>query len=410
MSLRVLFVNSFYAPEIGGGAELTLQRLANGFVSRNHDVAVFTTGEGELIDNVDGVRVYRYPIDNAFRKLTRDLPGKLQRVAWQLRDRHSRLMAKRFEYVLNEFRPDIVQFHNLPGITKSVWEVPRRFDIRSVQVLHDLNLLCPSSSMFKNGRSCETQCMTCAGARIGYKAASRNVDALVGVSKFVLDRVTEANYFLDAEKRIIYNAQKLPDASQLAIATDIRFGFIGALTQAKGLEWLIDQFDNDYGTLTIAGTGPIDFVSSLKKRAVGKRIEFLGHVPSAEFFPAIDVGVVPSIWNDTLPGVAIEGSAHGRPIIASRLGGLPEIVLDGKTGIIVDPDNPNTLGAAMRSLANDRAMLARMAQAGPAAVKIFTSTDRFMNDYEALYEMLLAIPPKQNNTSGPQALKLFGKS
>jgi glycosyltransferase involved in cell wall biosynthesis len=244
--------------------------------------------------------------------------------------------------------------------------------------------------MFKGGKSCLSQCKSCALFRHGFSKSSREVDALVGVSGFVMDRITGAGYFPDAEHHVIYNAQLLPGTSEISKCGTVRFGYIGALTPPKGVSWLIDQFAADMGTLTIAGTGPDDYVSELKVRAAGKPIEFVGYVPSVRFFPTIDVSLVPSIWNDTLPGVAIEGSAYGRPVIASRRGGLGEIVRDGETGILVDPDRPDTLGTAMRALARDRSKLAAMALAAPLAVRKFTSVNRCLNEYEALYATLLS--------------------
>ncbi|WP_159977442.1 MULTISPECIES: glycosyltransferase family 4 protein [unclassified Novosphingobium] len=385
---RILFASSFYAPEIGGGAELTMQRLVNGLTSRGYTAAVMTTGEVECTEVVEGVTVHRFPIDNSFRKLNRDLPGKLQRTLWQIRDRNSRLMEQRFDRLVRSFKPDVVQFHNLSGITRSVWAVPRRHGIPSVQVLHDLNLICPNSSMFKHGSSCVKRCGSCILFRQGYALASNDVSAAVGVSRYVLGEITGAGLFAQAKQRAIYNAQRLPGPSPLPASETMRFGYIGSLAPHKGVEWLIEQFESDMGELLIAGSGTSDYVERLKSLAEGKRITFLGHRPSLEFFPAVHVGVAPSIWNEALGGVAIEGSAHGRPVIASRRGGLPEVVDDGVTGILVDPDRPETLGDAMRTLSRDPAMVSRMARAGPKNVETFTNLDRFVGEYERLYDAL----------------------
>jgi glycosyltransferase involved in cell wall biosynthesis len=387
--MRLLVVNSFYAPEIGGGAEMTLQRLATGMARRGHLVAAFTTGNMEAVDTVDGVVVHRFPIDNAFRKFEGDLPNKVKRILWQWRDRNSALMAHRLDQLVRRFRPDIIQFHNLPGMTRSVWEIPSRYGVPSVQVVHDLNLICPSSSMFKSGQACAQRCASCTIFRAGYAEASRMLTAAVGVSQYVLDRVAREGYFANAERRVIYNAQDLPNPYPLTPGKRLRFGFIGSISPPKGLEWLIDQFDESLGSLAIAGTGADDYVESLRARASGKDVCFLGHVKPREFFRNVDVGVVPSIWNEALGNVAIEASAFGRPVIATRRGGLPEIVRDGVSGLLVDPDQPGTLGRAMRTLVDDRARLLRMAEAGPAAVRHFTSLDRFLDEYEGLYASLL---------------------
>lgn len=381
---RILFVNSFYAPEIGGGAEMTLHRLASGLIGRGYDVSAFTTGERETVDEVDGVTVYRVPIDNAFRKLSRDLPGRARRAMWQWRDRSSPLTAARLRAVVERVKPDVVQFHNLSGLTKSVWDVPASMGLPSIQVVHDLYLLCPTSSMYARGRACETQCTSCRLFRRGFAEASRSVNAVVGVSRFVVDRVVREGYFPRATKRHIYNAQHVPDPAPLPNGDKLHFGFVGSIAPPKGVEWLIRQFDNSMGRLSIAGTGSATYLARLHALAAGKDITFLGHVDPIAFFRSVDIGVVPSIWNEALGNVAIEASALGRPVIATRRGGLPEIVRDGETGILVDPDRPDTLGAAMRALSQDRDLLVRYGAAGPAAVRKFTDPTRFIDEYVGL--------------------------
>lgn len=389
--MRILFVNSFYAPEIGGGAELTLQRLVTEAQIRGHDVEVFTTGETQVTEVVDGALVYRFPIDNTFRKLSRELPGKFRRIRWQWRDRGSKKMADRLSETVGIFRPDIVQFHNLPGITMSAWQVPKAMGIKSIQVLHDLNVICPNSSMFKNGASCARRCTSCHLFRLGSVKGSRALDATVGVSSFVLNKVTAEGYFPKSQKHVIYNAQNLPPAHPLPDGPHTIFGYAGALSPAKGIDWLIDQFDNSYGWLQVAGTGSSSYVNYLKDRAAGKNIVFVGHVNPISFFRGVHVAVVPSIWNEALGGVAIEAGSVGRPVIASTRGGLPEVVRHGESGLLVDPDDNISLGQALKALSHDRVMLRSFAEAAPGVVTKFTNLDRFVNEYENLWSTVMSV-------------------
>ena len=388
--MRILLANSYYAPDFAGGAERVLHNLAEGFARRGATVAAFTTGETEVVDKINGITVHRFPIQNTFRKFNHELPGKLHRGIWQVRDLWSPLMAKRFEHVVEAFQPDIVHFHNIAGLTRSIWPIPRARGIPSVQVLHDLHLVCPTSSMFKNERSCVQRCAECSVFRYGFAKASRDISAVVGVSRFVLDRVTSYGLFSGCEQQVIYNSTDQISPSALIGGAHLRFGFIGALAPYKGIEWLIDQFDNSMGELLVAGSGSAPYVDRLKALAAGKAITFLGYQPSAEFFPRIDVGLVPSLWNDTLPGAAIEAGAHGRPVIASRNGGIPEIIRDGVSGLLIDANEPNSLGDAMRTLAQDRAQVERMAAAAPAIVAKFLDFDRVIDEYESLHEKLIA--------------------
>lgn len=389
--MRILFVNSFYMPEVGGGAELTLHRLVTEAHRRGHEAAVLTTGEQEEIRNEDGITIYRFPIDNAFRKLARELPGKFRRTVWQWRDRHSAIMAQRLERVIIEFQPDIVQFHNLPGITRSVWNIPKLLNVKSVQVLHDLNVICPNSSMFKNGRSCERQCASCFLFRQDSPKKSESIDAVVGVSNFVLNKVVAGRCFGPARKHVIYNAQHLPPHEPLPEGSELIFGYVGALSPAKGVEWLINEFDDAYGQLKIAGTGARPYVEHLKQLADGKNITFVGHVNPVQFFQGVHVAVVPSIWSEALGGVAIEANSVGRPVIASRRGGLPEVVKDGETGLLVDPEHPRSLGLAMKALSTDMRLLRFLSDSAPQGVSTFTNFARFANEYEAMWQQVISV-------------------
>lgn len=387
--LKILYVNAFYSPDIGGGAELTLQRLAEGMRVRGHEVAVFATGSNSRVDDINGVRVFRNPIDNIYWHLTRDLPGKLKRAIWHWKDRSSSKMARRFDQVVKDFAPDVVSFHNLSGITSSTWRIPRARSIPSIQVLHDLYLLCPASSMFKNSCACAERCGACTLYRLSFSKRSEDVDAVVGVSNFVLNRVAGYGYFKKSLARVISNAQYPKDKVALP-AGKTRFGYIGSLVPAKGLEWLIKQFPTDAGELLIAGDGPVSYVAKLKLLAEGKRISFVGKTSQRDFFSEIHVGIVPSIWSDTLPNVAIEAGAWGRAAIVSDRGGLPEIVTHGLNGIICDPLQPNSLGDAISAMANDRDLVERLAANGPAAVARFLDVNRFLDEHEQLYRALTA--------------------
>ena len=387
--MRILFANSFYAPEIGGGAELTLQRLASGLAQRGHEVAVFTTGETQGVDTVDGVTVHRFPIDNAFRKLNPNLPNRLRRAFWQVKDLGSNLMAERLTAVAQSFKPDIIQFHNLAGLTRSVWSVPRALGIPSIQVLHDLYLICPKSSMFRNGHACKSRCASCQVFRMGFAKPSNDVNAVVGVSRYILDKITGEALFSQSAQRVIYNAQVFPGPMPLTGAEHLRFGYIGSLVPHKGVRWLIEQFDDQLGELIIAGSGPRAHVKELKALAAGKRITFVGHQTPQDFFATIDVGIIPSVWNETLAGTAIECLAYGRPTIASRRGGMPEIVRDGENGLLVNPDEPATLGEAMHRIAKDRMLLARLAALAPASADV----ERFLDEYNELHLHVLGRSP-----------------
>ena len=163
---------------------------------------------------------------------------------------------------------------------------------------------------------------------------------------------------------VIHNGTSVPPTLSRTArdgAAPVRFGFIGRLDRRKGWDVLCDAFERGVREgarweLILAGDGVDE--SSVKQRiaSLGGRARLLGHVarPAEEFYPQIDVLVLPS-EGEGLPMVALEAGARGIPIIATRVGGLPLIVLDGVTGRLVAPSDVEQLTNAMRALDEPRA-------------------------------------------------------
>src|SRR5690606_19821726 len=102
----------------------------------------------------------------------------------------------------------------------------------------------------------------------------------------------------------------------------------------------------------------------------------------ADFYTAIDVLVVPSLWEEPLGMVAVEGLANNLPVIASNRGGLRETIADGRNGILCDPERPDTLGHALMTLWQDVALYNRLAGAARPSVSEYISVKRMVNEYE----------------------------
>jgi glycosyltransferase involved in cell wall biosynthesis len=108
-------------------------------------------------------------------------------------------------------------------------------------------------------------------------------------------------------------------------------------------------------------------------------------VESRDFYSKVDVCIVPSIWPDTFPGVAYEACAHHVPVIASRVGGLPEIIRDGINGILCDPDDKDSLRKAIRKMDSDRSFMRQLASNARGSVEEMLDIERVQSQYEALY-------------------------
>lgn len=391
MKMRVLYVNTYYSPNIGGGAEVTLKTIVDGVRARGHDVAVACTNPtgGYVESVVDGVPVFRFSNHNLYSMYGGARPGIVKRMAWNVLDVHNPKTGREFGDVIDRWKPDVISAHNLSAISTSAWSAARTRGVPVVQVLHDLYLACPATTMMKKGAACSGQCMRCRAFRIAHPARSQGLSAVVGVSRFIVDRLTSLGYFKGVDQYVINNARPLQNAA-LSVPTTVRtFGYIGSLIPSKGVQVLIEAFRKAFSNLEtppqllIAGRGADAYVDTLKEAAGhGKDIVFLGHVSAAEFFSRVDVPIIPSIWPDTFPGVAVEAAAYGRAPIASNIGGIPEIVSDGINGRLFEPGDVTALAALMRSAFENPETYAALCQAAPQAVSRLLDTDRMISEYE----------------------------
>jgi len=396
--MKILFIHTLYSPDIVGGAEIVLQSLAEGAKSRGIDVAILTTTDkpGLYQDEVNGVRVWRAGLRNLYWPKYSRRPGVIQRRLWHLIDAYNPLMAQLVKKVLSLEQPTVASVHNLPGFSLSAWSALRRSGVPIVQVLHDHYLLCPASTMYKNQQNCIKQCSSCMLMRLPHKSMSQNVSGVVGVSNYILNRHLDAGYFKGVtNRRVIYNtrtAQELGLAGRVGVEKDsdrpLRFGFIGALYPVKGIELLLKTYTEHAfsgSELWVAGTGDIGYVEKLKRMAAEHPVHFLGRVNPADFYPEVDVVIVPSLWNEPLGTVIMEAMIFGKVIIATDSGGTPEMVVNGENGLLFSPDSPADLLSAMKKLCLDRGLTKRLGEGAAKRGARFMARDRFLDEHIACY-------------------------
>jgi glycosyltransferase involved in cell wall biosynthesis len=175
----------------------------------------------------------------------------------------------------------------------------------------------------------------------------------------------------------------------------LRIGIIGQVAPHKGHACLIDAVGLLYKEglgldVYVFGTGDPKYVSTLKKKLRELRLHGLFHWMGykknpAEIYRTFDVCVVPSLSGDPFPTVAMEAAAYARPVIASRAGGLPEIVEDGVTGWLAEPGSTEELAKYIREFVKNRAIIQRMGQAGRERVFSEFSQEKMVGELEQIF-------------------------
>jgi glycosyltransferase involved in cell wall biosynthesis len=359
--MRVMSISTIGDPEKGGGAERIMNMLMEAFADAGHEASILATDAQPGIQTFKrgGVTHWRVGLRNVYWPRLNQRQNWVKRRLWHLIDVFNPFMRKPLRKILEIAKPDVILLHNITGWSIAILETIKSARIPMIQILHDHYYICANSAMFKNGRNCETPCRECRILRYVHRHVSNKLNAVVGVSRYILDR-HEANGIFDhvGFRRVIHNGVSFDASTAVQTQEDIRdfttargpdiiyFGFIGALVPAKGVDYLLKSFtqwDNQAARLLIAGAGDDSYVAHLQSRYTDDRVSFLGRVDPTDFFKQIDVTVVPSLWQENYPGVVCESILFGVPVIASRRGGIPEIIEDGISGLFFEPNKPESL-------------------------------------------------------------------
>jgi glycosyltransferase involved in cell wall biosynthesis len=391
--MKVLTISNPYYPYIIGGAESVAQMIAEGMRSYGFRSVVISIAPEEKIEEVNGVKVYYVTNKNLYdffpKRPRRPWPIRLM---WHILDLYNPWMSRVVGRILDVERPDLVHTHNIVGFSGAAWKAAKRRGLPLVHTIHDYYLLCPNSSMYKAGVNCVKPCLACRPFHYVRRQLSAQVDYAVFISAFMMARHRQFACFNGARQGIIHNAS-IPGHFnvQRQAQNPLRFGFIGRLIEAKGMELLLEVFTGmatNGGTLTLAGTGDPAYVRTLQERYSGPRVEFLGFVTPEEFYPRIDVLIVPSLWHEPLGLVVMEALARGIPVIGTRRGGIPEILQEGKTGFLFEPSRPGELQEQIQKFLRQPSLVSQMGQQGRERAKDFTP-DAMCRQYLEVYRSLI---------------------
>ena len=395
--MKILFLHALADPSRGGGAEVIVWEQMRGLQAAGHDCVLLATSDrvGLHQELRDGVRVWLAGIRNLYWPYDGRMHNPAARALWHAQDSYNPWMQGYLRRVIAAEKPDVISIHNLPGWSAAAWLTAARAGIPAVQVLHDYYTICPKGTVYKNGHNCVRQCVGCRAFRLPHRALSNRLRAVVGVSRYVLERHLAEGYFAQVPiKQVIHNARDpRPLGIDEPVAAEprggIRFGYIGRLDPSKGVEPLIDAFrqlQQPDAELWVAGAGKPGFEASLRQRAqMDARIRFLGLVQPRAFYPQVDVVVVPSLWNEPLGMVVAEAMAFGKPVISALRGGIPEMVKNGVNGWILEPTQTRELYETMSYLSRNSSVIERMAQTARQDGMKFMDPQSWNNQYLQVY-------------------------
>jgi len=366
--MRVLYWADLFPPYIGG-LEVFSGQLVRALAQRGHEFMIVTShGERNLPDHSDfqGVPVYRLPFLQALRD--RDL-RKIKQLGQQVLE------------LKHRFRPTLVHMNLSAGGTPF-------FHLRTHAADPSPTLV--TIHAFQNLGF---------GPRGLLGEILRSADGVAAVSEAMLSDVRGFVPEITPRSRVIYNSLETPSVqpAPLSFAAP-RLLCVGRVVTDKGfdlavtaLATLVARFPE--ARLMIAGDGPAK--ASLQRHAaslgLSDKVDFPGWVlpeQIPELINAATVVLMPSRWREPFGLVALQAAQMGRPIVAARVGGLPEVVVHEQTGLLVEKDDALALGAAVTFLLEHQDVAREMGHAARRRAAQRFGFARFVDAYEAAYRHL----------------------
>ncbi len=404
--MKVLLVSFLLDPRLGGGAATSAIRLARGLAQQGVEVAAVTTHdepEPRLIIE-DHLKTYAFRPRNLYWVERKDEQPAWKKVFWQLIDIWNPSTYRYMRRVIGMERPDIIHIHKLRGLSPSVWSAAAVEDCRPiVQTCRDYELISPEGTLTTRiGRMALEQHWSMRPYQALRRRWSNQVDVATAPSQFTLDTIAGIGFFGRAKKVVVPNTHGLTTRELDAMAARIpqqtrttsglRLLYLGRLEREKGIEvlcravaGLLDELPDL--SLDVAGTGTREADLRATYASV-PRMRFHGYLAGEEkenIIAQSDALVMPSIYQEIFGNSIIETYAYGKPVIASRAGGMTELIEDGVTGFLVEPNDVASLQQAIRRLSAEPEAAARMSAACREQAKRYTieaTTAAYLSAYE----------------------------
>lgn len=410
--MRILQLSQFLEPAIGG-EERHVQTLSECLVQRGHDVSLLTFAtQGDAGTTYKhGVRIIR----------VRTTASHFPFLYTDVNEPHAMpipdpAIARAIAAEIRRSRPDVAHAHN--WIVNSALGPLRRAEIPLIQTLHDYGQVCATQRlMWKRRAECSgpelLKCLGCSREKFGSVRGAATVfgnglmsyrrhsviHRFVSVSGSVADAVatgdTRHRVSRGVSSTVIPNF--IPDSQVLddvpEPGPDAPITFVGDLARDKGVYVLLEAY---------AGLGaapPLQLIGRLTPEAprhLPRGVTATGPLPHPDVLDAVRAGqlhVVPSLVRDACPTVVLEGMAAGKPVVASDVGGIPDMVIPEQTGLLVPPSDPAALESALRRILDNPPQARAMGLAGRDRSRRFT-VSAVVDQLESLYRQYAASPSR----------------
>lgn len=374
--MKIILVNKFYYQR--DGVSNYLLALEQELKNLGHSVRIFAMDNPKNLPSPDQKYFVSY--------LSFDKKGLKNTSRALARIFYSREAKNKFSALIADFKPDIIHIHNIyHHISPSILPVATAARIPVVMHLHDYKLICPNYKLFTQGEVC-TRCrddhyyhcffnkclknsyLKSLGGSLEmylhhklWPVYKRHIKLFIAPSRFMKNICQDFGW---PENKIVYlpnfcDSPSKSDYEKDEIASDSKpyFLYYGRLAEEKGVSIILQALSQVSGDLKIAGEGPgkKKLQDLSRELNLNERVEFLGFqtgISLDSLIKGAQAIIVPSIWLENMPFSVLEALAKRKVVIASRIGGIPEIIKDGDNGLLFTPGSSEELAAIIKNLKN----------------------------------------------------------
>lgn len=356
--MKILLSNKFYYRR--GGDCIYMLNLEQLLKEHGHEVAVFAMD-------------YPENLDTPWKKY---FPSNMNKLMALTRPFGSQEVKRKFGRLLDDFNPDVVHINNVhTQLSPVIAELARKRCIRVVWTLHDYKPLCPRYDCLRDGKEiCEKcfggdkspckiyRCMK--GSRlaseVGYREAvmwnrerlEACTDLFICPSGFMAEKMAQGG-FRKEKLKVLCNFIDTKKCRKDNYDKEDYYCYVGRLSHEKGVATLIEAAARLPYRLKVIGGGPLSEELKIKNEQLKGNVEFLGFrqwddikniVGKAKFT------VIPSEWYENNPLSVIEAQCLGTPVLGARIGGIPELIDEGRNGMTFESGNTNDLTEKIKTM------------------------------------------------------------
>jgi glycosyltransferase involved in cell wall biosynthesis len=364
---RLLAINNYFYRR--GGAEAVFLDHMTMFSEAGWDVAPFAMQSAKNLPS-PWSRYFVSEIEFG------EQPGLLTKLNHAGKIIYSREAQRGIAALVEAFRPAIAHAHNVyHHLSPAIFRTLKTAGVPTVMTAHDLKIACPAYKMLSHGQVCEkcrngniaqvliNRCAKDSAALSGLLLLETAVHRALGLYRDTLDRIVVPSRFYRDKliewgwpgEKLVYIPNFVDPAFLAAERQDEGdyYLFAGRLAPEKGVKTLIEAAGKAGIRLIIAGTGPDEVALRTQAAANSTKIDFVGHVGGDRLRGLIGRAralVLPSEWYENAPVSVLEAYGLGRPVLGSAIGGIPELIAPGDTGLIARPGDAEDLAAQLSRL------------------------------------------------------------